>query len=189
MLVLSLIIFDSKRFFSKELVILKLRHQSGQHDWNIHFPQSIVYQNSPFRYQSDFRGLKEVVELGSIVISDLATSYYAAATLPVYIRNSQPHQGRRNFKAWASLFDKLDFCYLDNPQRMEKAVGVIRQEVIHNPERPVYFLLNKDGLNKNNHLDCMANRSEYIELEILKFTKKVYVGEHLDLFQVNNSFF
>jgi hypothetical protein len=188
-IVLAVIVTDSNRFFSRELVYLKLRHQSGQYNWNIHFPQSVVYRNSPFRYKKDFDELKKVIVQDSLLISDFATSYYAAAILPVYIRNTQPHQGRWRSRNWASLFDKMDFCYLDNPKRMEKVMQTIRDEFSRYPGRRIYFLLNNDGVNKNNHLDCMANRSEYTAEGIDEFTTKAFTGDYLDLYLVDKSFF
>ena len=106
---------DSYRFFSRDYVQVKLQHRSGLYDWNIHFPQSVVYHDSSLRYQQDFKDLKEIIDEDSLLISDMATSYYAAALLPVYIRNTQRHHGRQNFQAWSSIFDRFDFCYLDNP--------------------------------------------------------------------------
>ena len=188
-MVMAVIVTDSTRFFSRDLVYLKLRHQSGQHNWNIHFPQSIVYQNSPFRYKNDFNQLKKTVVQDSLLISDFATSYYAAAILPVYIRNTQPYQGRLRSRNWASSFDKMDFCYLDNPKRMKRVMQAIREEFVRYPERLIYFLLNNDGVNKNNDIDCMANRSEYTAKGIDEFTTIAYTGEYLDLYLIDKSFF
>lgn len=183
-LIVGLIYIDSYRFFSREYVNLKLRHYSGQYDWNVFFPQSIVYNNSSFRYQLDFKELNKIVVPNSLLISDMATSYYSAALLPVYIRNMQPHQGRRNFKEWSSIFDQLDFCYLDAPKSTEKIKTVLNIEA--NASRlPIYVLLNKDGVNINNHRDCMANRSKQIAAGVQAFATKIFSGQYLELYQID----
>jgi len=101
--VLVLVIFESGRHFDNKLIQDKKKAYSAQKNWNIFFAQSNVYLGGGIRHDEDFSRLAHLLEKDSSLITDVATSYYAAASLPVYVKNVHKHHGRHKSRKWGRL--------------------------------------------------------------------------------------
>lgn len=183
------VINDSKHHFDAELVALKRKHRSPQNDWSVFYGQRFVYYSTSMRYERDFLAIANLVRPHSLVISDLATSYYSAAYLPVYVRNVHRHQGRDKSVAWRRILDSRQHCYLQRPENVSSFVDFVRAEnrVAAKAETPVirYVLVNNDLLNNNPRYDCFWNGRQAAIENLEAISTKLYVGEYLILYEFN----
>lgn len=180
-----LLIFDGKYHFDKELVQIKSKHFSDQRNWSLFYPQSYVYQNSSIRYQNDLDEISKVIEPKAVVISDKATSYYLAASSPVYVVNVQNHHGRSHNSDWAHMLDNRFGCYIEHTENKDK-LGRFLAEQQGKSVRISYLVLNRDTKNKNLKADCWAFRNNAIAKHIEPLASRVYAGEYLDLYKIRN---
>ena len=190
LIVVGVIVQDSKFHFSKKNIQIKRKHHSVQRHWNIWYNQSYVYYDSPLRYQDDLVKIGGIIDPGYSLWSDLATSYYAAATLPVYVRNIHYHQGLKKMK-WVSKFLKgQHFCYLNDTFHLQATVDFFRKDSLLSqkygwPEIR-YILLNKDKKNSLLRQDCMAVLSSRLEVGVLNLGQLLYEGDYLNLYQLDS---
>ena len=177
---LALVAHDSLFHFDAEYVELKQKHYSAQRNWSIHYDQEYVYRDSPVRYQADFLAIHQIIKPESVLVSDLATSYFAAAQLPVYVVNVHRHQGQAVPHAWRSFLKSRTLCYMEFEENRDK-VSVF----FASSHRPDYVLVNKDGVNKHRKKDCLAFRSQILIKELPRYAKLVWEGEFLNLYSLS----
>lgn len=187
-LLASLVVLDSYRIhFDKDLVEQKAIKGSAQRHWNFFYGQEHVYFKSPFRYQQDIVKLSELIEPGSAVISDLATSHYLAATLPVYVRNTHRHQGRYRSRHTSQLLDKTYLCYIKYAEYLDKTKRLLRrdQRTSDRQKTPIinYIVLNKDQKNATVQRDCLGSRD--ISKDLLGLSNELYEGQFLRLYEID----
>ena len=189
LLVAAVLVHDVRYHFSPDIVHKKRGHRSPQRDWNIWYDQNYVYSDSPLRYQNDLTQVKDIVTPGFAVWSDLATSYYAAAMLPVYVRNVHPHHGLAKLKGVMKFLARGNVCYLEDTSHLETAVKFFNRNAALSKKRgwPVirYILLNKDKQNFLLRQECMAVRSRHLELNLLNVSHLLYEGEYLNLYELS----
>ena len=189
-LVVVLLIYDSASHFNREIIQLKRNNNSAQNNWNLFYGQRFVFYDSSFRYTDDFRNIEKQVEPGYTVLSDLATSYYAAVYLPLYARNVNSHQGRRQSPLWARMLDERMYCNLHTEESFNKFKHFIRSDIrlSHRRNEPSlrYVLVNKDNNNKNVRLDCLTNRRELFMTNITRLTELKYEGQYINLYEIRN---
>lgn len=183
-----LIAYESRNHFNKELIPLKRQHNSAQQNWNVFYGQRFAYYDGMFRYQEDLAQIKTLFEPGNIVLSDLATSYYVAASLPAYVRNVHRHQGRTQSSSWKALLDDRLACYLD-----QEDFSLTFKEFVYEDRKLSdakgqpkfnYIIVNKDLYNKNARQDCLWNRRSVVMDNIADFTKLVFEGKYLNLYLI-----
>jgi hypothetical protein len=185
LILLGLVVFDSSQHFDSELVELKRQHHSAQRNWNLFFGQRNVFNNSSLRYRNSFKEMALVVEPNSLIVSDLPSSYYSAAHLPVYVRNVHPHHGFNRSWEWRRVLGENILCYIDADGYLEKFEKSYRSSKITNigsKGRSVYILLNKDTLNGNLRKDCIARRAVQIGQGVAKISEIVYSDGLFDLY-------
>ena len=187
--VVGVIIQDSKFHFTQDIIQRKREHRSPQRNWNIWYNQSSIYSDSVFRYQNDLAKIGGIIEPGYSVWSDLATSYYASATLPVYVRNVHLHHGLERMKWVAKFIKRQHFCYLEDKFHLQSTVDFLRRDSFLSqkngwPELR-YILLNKDKENSLLRRECMAVLSSRLEVSLLSISQLLYEGEYLNLYQLD----
>ncbi|MBL4671679.1 MAG: hypothetical protein JKX81_05425 [Arenicella sp.] len=188
--VLALLVYDARPHFDKDLIQLKRENNSAQRNWSLFFGQRFVFYEGPFRYEDDMNRIRDLIEPGRIVLSDLATSYYAAASLPVYVRNVHRHQGREYSSSWRKLLNRRTACNLHQQDvflAFNKFIDV-EQRNSASREQPQfkYVLVNKDSNNKNLRLDCLWHRRALLMENIVRVSKLKYEGEFLNLYEIND---
>ena len=188
-LVLSLIVYDSKLHFDKERILIKRKHNSGQRHWNLFYGQNFVFYDSAMRYQHDLTEIKKLIEPSSVVLSDLATSYYLAGSTGAYVRNVHQHQGRNTSYRFSQFLNAETFCYLNTDEHLNDVIDFLKIEFSNRSSVPTfrYIALNNDSKNKNVRSDCIFHRRNVIEGAIKAFSSKVYSGDFLDLYLLDVS--
>lgn len=185
LLVLNDVIFH----FDKSLVQTKRKHVSPQRDWNIFYGQRFVYYDTPIRYEKDFQVILDIVQPHSLLFSDLATSYYSAVYLPVYVRNVHRHQGGHSSIAWKRFLQSKQHCYLNDDKNLAGFQRFVQSEnrvaeKIGAPEI-MYVLVNKDKYNRNPRFDCFWNGRQAALDNLAKISTLLYDGEYLVLYELN----
>lgn len=188
--VIGVVVFDSRFHFSQDLIQGKRAHRSPQRHWNIWYNQSYVFYDSPLRYQTDLARIEEIIEPGYSVWSDLATSYYAAATLPVHVRNIHQHHGLRRLKWVLKFIEGQHFCYLADRSHRQATLDFFNRDSLLSlkngwPELR-YIILNKDKKNSLLRNDCMAVLSSRLEVSLPDISQLLYEGEYLNVYQLNS---
>lgn len=189
--VLALLLYDSRSHFSEKNVQLKRQNSSAQRNWNIFYGQRFVYYDGVFRYQRDLDQISNLIEPGQVAFSDLATSYYAAASLPVFVRNVQRHHGRWQSPAWLKMLDNNVACNLhieDSFVAFKEFLAEDRKaSETENQPKFRYVLVNKDVNNKNVRLDCLSNRREMFMQNITRLATLKYSGDFINLYEIENA--
>lgn len=188
---ISIIVFlayDSSRHFNEEVVRSKRQANSGQNNWNMFYGQRFVFYDSAFRYHADFDGISAIIEPNQVILSDLATSYYAAASLPVHVRNVQIHHGRRQSKLWNQAFESQIFCnpHLDDSAEAFKALMAEEAAKPKGNPRFRYILVNNDKNNKNVRADCLWNRRALVIKHIDDIAQLIFKGQYLSLYELKS---
>ncbi len=189
LLLITVMVRDSLFHFNTDIIDLKRKHLSAQRHWNIGYTPSYVYYNSPIRYQSDLLSIKKIIEPGYALLSDRATSYYAAATLPVYVRNIHRHHGLEVFNGLVTFLQKGNLCYMEDPFHKKAALKYLQQDARLSKKNdwPAlrYVLLNKDKKNSMLRQDCIAVKSKHLESSLLRISQLLYEGDYLNLYQLD----
>lgn len=171
---------DSYKHFDQERVQVKRKHNSDQRNWSLFYSQQHVFKDSPIRYAGDFKAMSSLVEKGSLLLSDKATSYYAASILPVYVMNIQRHHGRWQRRAWQNFIDDRYFCYQEFEENRERVDVFLRVR-----KEADYVIVNRDRQLSHRHQDCLAFRSHTLTEHLPRIANLVYQGEYLDLYSMN----
>ena len=189
--VLSLVFYDSKSHFSESLIQLKRQNNSAQKNWNIFYGQRFVYYDGSFRYRHDLDQIRGLIEPGQVVLSDLATSYYAATYLPVFVRNVQRHQGRWQSPLWQKMLDSNVACNLHQEDSFLAFQAFVAENKkfsdTENQPKFNYVLVNKDVNNKNVRLDCLSNRRAIFMQNIVRLSSLKYSGEFINLYEIEHT--
>jgi hypothetical protein len=183
----SIIVYDSSPHFDESLIQLKRDHRSAQRNWNIFYGQRFVYYDSDFRLQTDLAEIAKIIEPDSLALADLATSYYAASELPVYVRNVHSHHGRAKSNSWAQMLNGRSACYLgvlDNSAQFEKFL-VAEKRAFKEAQGLLirYAIINKDTSNRNLRYDCLWQGRSGFKANIEKLAKLKFEGEYINLYE------
>lgn len=188
-LTLGLVAKDSYTKFSSESILLKRQNKSAQRHWNLFYGQRYVYEDSSFKYAKDMGKLSELVAPGSVVLSDISTSYYLAAEIPVFVKNIHRHHRGSGSGIWASLLRSKHACYLDQPERYAAFMKFIDQErnaSTRPGNQPLrYFVVNKDQINLNMRNDCLSQRRTAFIKNADGFAKLAFDGTYLMLYELD----
>jgi hypothetical protein len=187
----SIIVYDSSPHFDESLIQLKRDHRSAQRNWNIFYGQRFVYYDSDFRLQTDLAEIAKIIEPDSLALADLATSYYAASELPVYVRNVHQHHGRHTSISWAGILHSRSACYLALPEKYSQFQQFIadQQRVLKiSGDIPFsYVLVNKDIRNLNLRYDCLWNGRTGLLANIERLAELKFEGEYLNLYELKTA--
>ena len=183
----GVVIRDSLFHFQKERIVEKRQHRSPIRHWSLFYSPKFVLEDSPIRYGSDFKSISGLVEPGYLLISDKATSYYAAAFLPLFIRNVHSHHASGGERPFVDKLQRGHFCYMQDPYHREEVVKYLEWERSNSTSQKTpevrYFLLNKDRVNSQLRWDCMSvGRSGLID-SLGSISKLLYSGDYLNLYQ------
>ncbi len=192
LLIGGVIVYDSGYHFSRELVQKKWARRSPQGNWNIWYNSTYVDHNSPFRYQTDLVEMEKRIEPGYSVWSDLVTSYYLAAMLPVYVGNIHRHHGSRLLWGVKEMQDKQSICYLEDTLHSQNVSRFFREGALMSQKNAWpefrYIVLNKDKANYLLRQECMSVLSRHLELNLLDISQLLYEGQYLNLYELNSFF-
>ena len=177
----ALLVYDSKFHFDAEIVRVKSENYSAQRHWNSNYTQGYVYKDSSIRYDQDFSSIKNLIRPNSVLLSDLATSYFAAAMLPVHVVNIHRHQGRNRWTELINFLDKQYLCYMEFEENRQHVSDFFKG----NSDLD-YVLINKDRINGNRERDCLAFRSDTMIEHLPKFSNLLWEGEFLNLYSVRD---
>ncbi len=183
-----IIVRESLFHFNADVVTIKRKHYSAQKHWHIKYSYHYVYYDSPIRYENDFEKISDIIEPGYAVLSDLATSYYAAARLPVYIRNNHRHHVMDNVTR--EFLKRKSLCRLGNPHYRKDVLKYLQRDVELSKTQnwPIlrYFLLNKDKTNSVLKRDCISQRSHYLQTTLPSIGKLLFEGKYINLYQLDS---
>lgn len=175
--------YDAHFHFDAELVDLKSKNRSDQRNWSLFYDQERVYFNSPLRYEQDFKEIEKRIEPGKLVISDLATSYYAAVYLPNYVVNIHRHHGSWKRPSYDAFIKARYLCYLEFEENKSKVLSFIKAEPLAD-----YILVNKDGKYSHRRQDCLAFRSHTLVEKLPEFSTLEYSGTYLNLYKLDKDY-
>ena len=178
-LILSVVAFDSTIHFNAQRVDIKFKHYSAQRNWSLFYGQEYVFKDSSIRYESDFKEIARLVNPNTTLLSDLATSYYAAAQLSVFVVNLHRHQGQSTPLAWKQFISGRAACYLEFEENQTKFSVFVKSNNDFN-----YLLVNKDRVNSNRKRDCLAFRSNTLIEKLPDFADLIFEGEFLNLYAI-----
>ncbi|GGZ99234.1 hypothetical protein GCM10008090_04770 [Arenicella chitinivorans] len=179
----ALVHFDGRR------VDLKQQSSSAQRHWSVFYGQHYVYTGASFKYQSDIDSLRGLLPVGAIVLTDISTSYYLAAELPITVKNLHLHHRMASRSYWERVLRRL--CYLDQEENKSALAlqfsAMLKRGKPHGVSSGQYFVVNKDQNNNNMQNDCLSQRrrafiNNYQGLAALEFD-----GEYLMLFRFLDS--
>jgi len=187
--IVGLLSFDARYHFDSALIDLKRQHKSDQLNWSIFYSQENVFKNSGIKYQADMQEIERLIQSNVSILSDLATSYYSATMLPVYVANVHRHQGRYRRSSTAAFLDKRYACYIEYQENLDKLNQFLHKQGNENINKPHlslnYIIVNNDPDNRNLREDCMAFQRNVLGRELVKLADILYKGEYLDLYQVH----
>ena len=187
---MAVVVVDTLPRFRQQTVELKRQHQSAQRNWNVFYGQKYVYTDSAIKYQADFTALQNILQPESVVLTDLATSYYVASHLPLYVRNVHRHHGRQHGDDWYRLLQARHACFLDQPERKKAFAEFVDKERLKRQNTGQlefrYLIVNKDQENLNLKLDCMSQSRTAFISNIDDIAEMVFDGEFLRVYELQN---
>ena len=182
------VIHDSYFHFERSRIERKRQNSSALRHWSIHYTPKYFFQDSSLRYVFDLEKIKHLVEPGKALMSDRATSYYAAAALPLYVRNVHKHHGLDNIPGVKQFLYKGHLCYKKDPYHKKQTKRYLKRDLYQARKNnwPIlqYILINKDKQNINLRRDCLAVKSEEIIESISAIADMIYEGQYLNLYQL-----
>lgn len=185
----ALVVYDSRNHFDRHLIDLKRQHHSDQRTWSLFMGQSVVFNNSPLRYEDDFKAIARMIKPGTVALSDLATSYYMASYLPIYSRNVHRHHGVNKSRAWSSILDSRRACYIDVDENLAafQAFRILERKESKMSSVPhlEYVLINKDVSNDRLREDCLWGSRHQVMEGLNKIAKKIFNGKYLVLYELH----
>lgn len=186
---ICLIVVDSRFHFSRKRIDDKIQHGSAVRHWGLRDMSTYILRDSSMKYETDFARLRKIVQPGHALLADRATSYYAAAYLPVYIRNVQYHHGIQQVPGLKELLQRGHLCYMADPYHLSRATLFLQDQkdwaIVNKVSYIKYILLNRDKENMNVLKDCLAVKSSFLATHLLQIASLRYQGEYLDLYELN----
>lgn len=171
--------------FDYQRVNLKQQSSSAQRHWSVFYGQQYVYDGASFKYQSDIDVLQSLLPIGAIVLTDISTSYYLAAELPITVKNLHLHHRMASRSYWERTLRRL--CYIDSEENKNALELQFSAMLSTGGAKDIgsgqYFVINKDQDNSNMQNDCLSRRrtafiNHYDGLASLEFD-----GDYLMLFR------
>lgn len=123
-----------------------------------------------------------------MTFSDLAINYYVASSSGWYKRNVQSdHRVRSRPSRIGKAKNSVAFAIQILATRPTSCLSIINIECCHvyGGSRSRYLPINSGASNKDVRLDCIFHRRQYIEEAIEAFSKKVFSGEYLTVYEID----
>jgi|TARA_Y100000294_G_scaffold177722_1_gene204443 hypothetical protein len=119
------------------------------YNWTIDRSATENYKNSSVRYYGDFSKIRSLIIPGSFFISDVATSYYISAALPLFPTIVHPHHsiGEERYVEFLSVL-----CSHSVGNDLVNKYSVILEEKVY--PLPKYVIVIKDSENRNVNKHC-----------------------------------
>lgn len=185
---LTVVSFDARIHFSKQLLLAKRSVNSAQRHWNLFYTQKYVYQDGIFRYLRDFDEIRQIIVPNQLLLSDKASSYYAATELPVYVPNIHTHHKRAALPQWKTFLDSRHACHIDQPSRLIKFSKFVYNWRSSSKAKELpftYILVNKDQINANLQLDCLSQTRRAMVAGLKMLASIEYDGDYLRLYKLD----
>lgn len=188
LVVCGVIIKDSSFHFNKERMMKKRMHNSALRHWNFFARPSEILNHSSLKYEKELADIGKLVEPGKALLSDRATSYYASATLPIYVINVHRHHGLSHLPGAKRIIHRGHLCYLNDLSHRQKFLHYLERQNISSKRTGLpslrYVLINSDKDNLNLRGDCISVRSGKIMKSMDSISEKIYEGEFLNLYEL-----
>lgn len=169
-------ITEAKVHFDSELIELKKQRFSAQKNWNWFFDQSNVYESGSLNVSEDILPLRGVLQNDALLISDLATSYYLAAHLPIRIANVHRHHGRYRNQGVATMLDSGRLCRLSTQNNRDELETAI-YDYWPKGQKLAYLVINKSQGNQNFSRDCLSANRGYLISTAKEYFEEVFENE------------
>lgn len=186
-LVAGSIVYDAMFHFDSDLIQVKRAHSSAQRHWNLFYGQEYVFNDSSIKYQGDIEAMRPLIEPNSVLLSDISTSYYIAAQLPVFLPNIHRHHKRHSLHKWRDLLDSKAVCQLDEPEQRARLKEFIQSnagDITQVNAEFRYMLVNKDQDNINMRNDCLSQTRSSFVRNVNGVANTIYDGEFLRLYRI-----
>jgi hypothetical protein len=157
-------------------------YSHDQYHWraNRNLADNLIH--SSIRYYDDFSALAEIVSPGSHFLSDVATSYYVSAALPLFPVNVHPHHFRYN-AVYDDFVERV--CSHDNEVNIRRSIRKASDYLkARNNTVARYMILNSDRLNSNVRRSCLNRNYDEIRNWMDQQYPLVYEGEFLAVFEI-----
>jgi hypothetical protein len=165
--------------FDPQIVLEKRKHGSAQRNWNLNYGQNYAFYDGSFRYSDEFLSMTNLVDKNSVILSDLATSYYASAYLPGSVVNVHRHQGRLQNQQWRKYLELDGLCGAVDKSSTETLLSII---VKRSKDQKILYLLNTDRQNRNVRVSCESNREHIIRPFLDQYAQPLFKGQYLELY-------
>lgn len=185
----AFIAYESRYHFDRSLVDAKKQVHSAQRNWSAFYGQSNVYLSGGLRHNEDFSKLSIMLEPDSAVITDLATSYYMAAMLPIYVKHVHPHHGLYRLSKWGQVISSQLTCYIEVPENLDKFKAVFKasQQTKAGITPVRYIAVNKTQNNANFKRGCMSQRRSALMSVINQLGVPFYEGESIVVYRLSTT--
>lgn len=148
-----------------------------EYHWQLNrgFQDNLLH--SSLKYSDEIKELGRKLPPGAVFLSDSATSYYIVAQLNAFTRNPMYHH-----RIGDLFFEKESlrkFCSL-----VEEEGGRVELLALLQSKGVKYVILNRDSKNRNVVFSCISGNYKRVRENIKTFTKQIYAGRYLLVFEV-----
>jgi hypothetical protein len=149
--------------------------EPGQYHWQVGRQFLTNVENSSLKYRDDLRDLNDHINPGALVLSDVATSVYVAASTNYYVVNPLPHHRLPDSTLSSAELEIL--C--DETASWEALREILMRFKVQ------YLIVNKDTQNPNLGLSCPALRSAIIATRFPSNFENIFEGKWLSAYQLS----
>ena len=175
------IAYDISTHFGKDRGrVLSVVWNGGYH-WRIPARPLDNLRHSSLPYSEDIKVIKRITEPGSLILSDLATSYYLAAETDLYVANV--HQHHHQSASMAKKAVTLICEYGANKPQAYIRFITAKKNIESTMGRDLkYLVINKDSGNVNVIRNCLARKNVINKLQNSLNLSQLYNGDYLELY-------
>lgn len=167
---------------------------NSQYHWRLNRDNNTYSTNAGLNYYTDIQEIADWIEPNSIFLSDRATNYYLSAQLPVYGANPHPHHTVSKDGWMTSVFEEFLLAICGRKTKFttlhysftgfeDYFLWKKRKHAEQGWQAIKYLILNKDLLNHNVASSCWSKQNDFVIESFKSFTKKIYSGEYLDVYE------
>jgi len=146
-----------------------------QYHWQLGREFITNFENSSLKYREDLRDLGDYIGPGALLLSDVATSVYVAASTNYYVVNPLPHH-----RVPDSTLSSADLEILCDETATWEALREILMRL-----KVQYLIVNNNSQNPNLSLSCPALRSAIMATRFPSNFKTIFEGKWLRAYQLS----
>lgn len=149
--------------------------EPAQYHWQLGRKFITNFEHSSLKYRDDLRDISDHIDPGALVLSDVATSVYLAASTNYYVVNPLPHH-----RVPDSTLSSTELEILCDETATWEALREILMRL-----KVQYLIVNNDTQNPNLGLSCPALRSAIIATRFPSNFKTIFEGKWLSAYQLS----